>query len=96
MALAGVAGSGRGGGVGAAFRDRPKRRDLLEFLRTCGVRSSRAGSSVPGHTWLRRHVGNPALRSRGAGGSHPPSPGPFATFKGNFSRAVRPELTARG
>jgi hypothetical protein len=96
VALAGVAGSGRGGGVGAAFRGRPKLRDLLEFLRTCSVRSSRTGGSVPGHTWSRRYVGNPALGSRGAGESHPPSPGPFATFKGNFSRAVRPELTPRG
>lgn len=66
MALLVVQGLGVGEGSGAAFRDRPKLRDRRGFLRACGVRSSRAGGSVPRHTWSRRHVGNPALPGHGA------------------------------
>lgn len=99
MALAGVAGSGGGGGVGAAFRDRPKLRDLLEFMRTCSVRSSRAGGSVPRHTRSRRHVRNPALRSRGAGEFHPLTPSlcnfQRQLFAGGPARADCSRLTRR-
>lgn len=63
MALLVLQGLGVGEGSGAALRDRPKLRDRRGFLRACGVRSSRAGGSL-GHTWSRRHVGNPALPGR--------------------------------
>lgn len=94
MALLVLQGLGVGEGSGAAFRDRPKLRDLRGFLRACGVRSSRAGGSVPRHTWSRRHVGEP--RAPGPPGllSLVSSLGPFATLKGNFSRAVGQKLTA--
>lgn len=76
-------GLGVGEGWGAAFRDRPKLWDRGGFLRACGARSSRAGGSVPRHAWSLRHVGNPALRGRGAGES-----GPLTRCLCNFQRQL--------